>query len=460
MSYVLLGLSHRTASVDIREKLALNESRMRDALELVRQDEDLEEAVILSTCNRVEFYGVARHPARAQAAAWRVLERACGLTQGSQERFRRHLYRFEDAEAINHLFRVASSLDSMVVGEPQILGQLKDAFSDASDAGVVGQFLNRGMAKAFSAAKRVRTETRVAEAGVSVSYVAAQLAQKIFGSLSGKSVLLVGAGEMAELAARNLVAQGATHTTIANRSLDRAQALATKLGGAARPLEALPELLIKADIVITSTGATEPILHRRSLAGIMRARKYRQLFLIDIAVPRDVEPSAGDLDGVYLFTVDDLKEVVAENVAARQKEAQRAERILTEEVQRFMRWVDQTDIVPTVVAMREHVNALKDAELERALAKLSHLSGRDRKVVEQLAHALTNKFLHTPTVRLKRRSAEGTATRELVEVVNDLFELGDPESAARRSSSARPARADSADALPPGLRTAPWSNDA
>ncbi len=427
MSYVLLGLNHRTASVSIREQLALGDGRLAVALEKARRHDDIQEAVILSTCNRVEFYAAAKNTGQAAAAIWNILEDTCQLGRNAWTRFQPHLYQLEGQQAVHHLFRVASSLDSMVVGEPQILGQLKGAFEKATEAESVGKLLGRGMTRAFSAAKRVRTDTEIGKSGVSVSYVAAQLAQKIFGSLAGKAVLLVGAGEMAELAARNLAAQGATRTTIANRSLDRAQALAARLGGTARPLEALPELLISADIVITSTGASQPILHRRSLAGIMRARKYRPLFLIDIAVPRDVEPAAGDLDNVYLYDVDDLEQVVATNMASRQREAQMAESIIEEEVSSFMSWVDQTDIFPTIVAMRERCIAVKDAEVERALAKLAHLDERDRKVIAQMAHALTNKILHRPTTTLKRRAAEGTANREVVDLVHELFDLPDTD---------------------------------
>ncbi len=447
MNYLVLGLNHRTASVSIREQLALGEARLGEALASVVGNEDLREAVILSTCNRVEIYASARHPARALPAAWGILERVCDLGERSFDRFRPHLYELRDEAAVKHLFRVASSLDSMVVGEPQILGQLKTAYAAASEAGAVGQYLGRGMTRAFSAAKRVRTETKIAESGVSVSYVAAQLAQKIFGSLAGKSVLLVGAGEMAELAARHLSAQGATRTTIANRSLDRAQALAATLGGTARPLEALPELLIEADIVITSTGAREPILHRKSLAGIMRARKYRPLFLIDIAVPRDVEPSAGELDNVYLYDVDDLEQVVAANLATRQKEAQVAEAIVQEEVASFMRWVDQSNVTPTITAMRQKAVEIKDAELERTLGKLEHLSERDRQLIAQMAHSLTNKLLHSPTVMLKRKASEGIATRDVVELIHDLFELPEAsldEGAPADGAAARPAEREAA----------------
>lgn len=423
MRYAIVGLNHRSAAVSIREQLALNEDRLQEALTRAANSGEIPEAVILSTCNRVEFYTAAHQPAHAMGALWRIVEEVCDLGRGSWGKFRPYLYDFQNDEAIRHLFRVAASLDSMVLGEPQILGQLKDAYQTALEHSAVGRYLGRGMERAFSTAKRVRTMTRIGASGVSVSYVAVQLAEKIFGTLKDKSVLLVGAGDMAELAARHLITHGATRPVIANRSLPRAQTLAESLGGTARTLEALPELLIAADIVITSTGATRPILQRSTLAGIMRARKYKPLFLIDIAVPRDVEAAAGDLDNVYLYDIDDLEKIVASNLEERRREAEQAESIVMHEVERFRRWYEEADILPTVMALREHHHQIKDRELERALARLGHLSERDQLVVRKLAHALTNKMLHAPTVNLKAMASEGAATQEVVDVVHALHAL-------------------------------------
>ncbi len=427
MNYAIVGLNHRSAAVSIREQLAINETRLQEALTRAAHSQEIHEAVILSTCNRVEFYTASTNPARAMTALWNIIEEICDLESGSWQKFRPYLYDFQGDDAIKHLFRVASSLDSMVLGEPQILGQLKTAYQLALKHSAVGRYLGRGMERAFSTAKRVRTQTRLGASGVSVSYVAVQLAEKIFGSLKDKSVLLVGAGDMAELAARHLITHGATRPVIANRSLNRAQVLADALGGSARTLEALPELLISADIVITSTGATRPILQRNTLAGIMRARKYRNLFLIDIAVPRDIDTSAGDLDNVYLYDIDDLEQIVASNLEGRRREADQAENIVLHEVNRFKRWYEEADIVPTVVAMRNSVHDTRELELERALSKLGHLSERDLKVVRKLAHNLTNKFLHTPTTTLKRRASQGMATQEVVDVVHELFALPSEE---------------------------------
>jgi glutamyl-tRNA reductase len=423
MEYGVVGLSHRTAEVAIREKLALGGDRLTRALSRLKTSPDIPEAVVLSTCNRVEFYTVATAPAGAVQSIWSIVEEVCALDRGSYDRFRPHLYDLRGDDALRHLFRVAASLDSMVVGEPQILGQLKEAYRTAGEASTVGRYLGRGMERAFSAAKRVRTETEIGSSNVSVASVAAQLAGRIFGSLRGKQVLLVGAGEMAEQAARHIASHGALAPTIANRSIERAKKLADSLGGTARQLEALPELLLTADIVITSTGATEPILNRASLAGIMRARKYRSLFLIDIAVPRDVDPAAGELDNVYLYDVDDLEQVVASNLRVRGQEAELAESIVRDELANFSKWLQSADVAPTIVELRGTVIGLKDAELEKALAKLGHLDERDRKVVQALAHGLVNKVLHAPTMALKNRARSGQANRELLSHARELFGL-------------------------------------
>jgi glutamyl-tRNA reductase len=425
MQYAVLGLNHRSAAVSIREQLALNDARLREALSRAASSPQIPEAVILSTCNRVEFYTASPQPQEAVGALWSIVEEVCGLHKESLRAFRPHLYDLQGDEAVRHLFRVASSLDSLVLGEAQILGQLKDAYQKAAEHQTVGRYLGRGMERAFSTAKRVRTETRLGASGVSIAYVAVQLAEKIFGTLRDKAVLLIGAGDMAELAARHLLQHGATRPVIANRSLDRAQALAESLGGTARQLEALPELLLAADIVITSTGSDRPILRRDTLQGIMRARKYRPLFLIDIAVPRDIEAAAGDLDNVYLYDIDDLEQIVASNLEDRRREAAQAEQIVQDEVERFRRWNEEADIVPTVVALRKHVTEIKDAELEEVLGKLKHLSEKDQQLVRTLGHRLANKFLHSPTVNLKRRASERQVNQDHLDLLRALFDLPD-----------------------------------
>lgn len=423
MEYAVFGVNHRTAPLAIRERLALSGSRLEEALRRLRASGALEEVVILSTCNRVELYVATQDRQASWQAVAGVLEEVCELGGGARDEFERHMYKLWGLDALGHLFRVASSLDSMVLGEPQILGQLKTAYAASAEVGSVGPRLNRAMHRAFSAAKRVRTETQIGEGGVSVAYVAAQLAERIFGSLRGRAVLLVGAGEMAELAARHLKDAGTSQLVIANRSLERAQALADTLQGVAHPLEELPHLLEVADIVITSTGSPRALLRRRHLQTIMRARKHRPLFMIDIAVPRDIEPACGELDNVYLYDVDDLQQVVADNIAERRREADSAQSIVTEEVERFVQWLGEADVVPTVVALRERFHAVREQEVERALRRLQHLDERDRRAVEALAQALTNKLLHQPSMTLKRYAQEGGATPELLDTVHELFQI-------------------------------------
>ncbi|MEL6180648.1 MAG: glutamyl-tRNA reductase, partial [Myxococcota bacterium] len=421
MQYAVIGLNHKTAPVAVREQLALGSDRLQAALEACRRSEVLSETVVLSTCNRVELYTVSRRPGQVMSTVLNLLCEVCQIAPRDAERFKRHLYDHRDRDALRHLFRVASSLDSMVIGESQIMGQLKDAFAAAHESRTVGRYLGRAMTRAFGVGKRVRTETRVGEGGISVSYVAAQLAGKIFSDLRNRSVLLVGAGDMAEDAAKNLAANGASRIAVANRTIGKAEALAGRLGGVAHPLEAVTELLINSDIVIYSTSAERPILHRSTLAKIVRARQYRPLFIIDIAVPRDVEPAAGELDGIYLYDVDDLREVATANEAARRREAQVAEKLVAEEVDRFIGWLDEADVVPTIVALREQFTAVKNTELERFLGtKLNHLAERDQKAVQALAHSIINKLLHPPTVNLKRCARNDVMGREAVDALQML----------------------------------------
>jgi len=456
MEIAVLGVNHRTAPIAIRERLALGGGRLKLALDTLQGSGAITETVILSTCNRVEIYVAAPEAGAAEEAVLAMFEQVCGLGKGSRGEFGRHIYRLWGTDAIKHLFRVASSLDSMVLGEPQILGQLKTAYGEAVEHKTVGHMLNRAMHRAFNAAKRVRTETQVGEGGISVAYVAAQLAGKIFGTLEGKRVLLVGAGEMAELAAKHLAQGGTRSIEIANRSLARAQALADQLDGVAFPLEELYHLLERADIVITSTGSPRPILRRRSLQTVMRARKYRPLFLIDIAVPRDIEPSCTELDNVYLYDVDDLQQVVSDNMAGRQREADAAAAIVGFEVERFAHWLEEADVVPTIVALRQQFYSVKDDEVDKAMRRLSHLSERDQKLVRAMAHALTNKLLHMPTTHIKRFAQEGMASSATLELVHDMFGLTvEPQAPAREEGEAPPVKDPQTKSQPPGSLTAP-----
>jgi glutamyl-tRNA reductase len=395
---VLLGVNHRTAPVEVRERLALRELD-RPALDMFASLDGCEEVVFLSTCNRVEVIASCRDRDECCRQIMDAWLRAAGLEGPSVEGC---LYRFENSEAVRHIFRVASSLDSMIVGEPQILGQLKDAYREAAEKKSSGQILNRLFHKAFSVAKRIRTETRIASQAVSISYAAVELARKIFGDLSGKRALLVGAGEMAELAAQHLKTHGVKDLMVANRTLERAVQLAGELGGKALSLEELDSALIEADIVISSTGAPGIVIPADLVRSIMRPRRHRLLFFIDIAVPRDIDPAVNDIENVYLYDIDELKEVVEENKAERQKEAKKAERMVEEEVIKFARWLDSLDIVPIIQRLQEKAEEVRQRELKKTLKKLPNLSDKERAAIERLSKSLAGKLLHDPIIYLKK----------------------------------------------------------
>ena len=407
---VVLGLSFRTAPVEVRERLAVALPSTGDAGRRAHERFG-GELVLLSTCNRVEAYAVGPRP--EALAAWFAELASTPLGD--------HVYAHRGGAAVRHLFRVAASLDSMVVGEPQILGQLKAAFEAARTAGTVGALLDRAFSRAFAVGKRVRRETGIAQGAVSVSSVAADLARRIFGDLQGRSVLLVGAGKMGEAAARKLRRAGA-RLVVVNRSPERAEALARACGGVARSFEALASELVRADVVVTSTSSPRFVLTADTMPDVMRARRHRPLFLVDIAVPRDVDPRVGEVDGVFLYDVDDLQEVAEENRQARLVHVKDAERIVAEEVAAFERWRRSLVLTPTVVALRRRFSRVVRAELERTLGRLDGLSERDRRALEKMADAIVNKLLHEPTRRL-REGAEGGDGALLLEAARELFDL-------------------------------------
>lgn len=361
----------------------------------------LEESVYLSTCNRVEILATA---ADTDPAVDQVKAFLAGLHGLAPSDFQDSLYIFRAEEAIRHLFRVASSLDSMVLGEPQILGQIKSAFRAAVDHKSTGAILNKLLHKSFSVAKRVRTETGIASHAVSISYAAAELARKIFGDLDGKRVLLIGAGEMAELAAEHLLSHGASDIVVANRTLSRALALSQAWGGRAASLDEIPTLLIEADIVISSTGSPDLVVSAEAVRSVLKARKHRPLFFVDIAVPRDVDPDVNRLSNVYLYDIDDLQGVVDENRAARAEEAVRAERIVEEETLKFLKWMEMLDTVPTIVAMNQKAEDIRRAELERTLAKIGPLDPAQVEALEVMTQSLAHKILHDPIMFIKHVS--------------------------------------------------------
>lgn len=419
MALFVSGLSHRTAPVEVREQLALEEDKLRELLRDLAATGVLAEIVVLSTCNRVEVYGVAEAPGEARTLAFRRLCQIRGMDLAHVEPL---LYTHVDGDAVRHVFRVAASLDSLVVGEPQILGQVKDAFALARSAETVGPLLHLLFSQAFAVAKRVRTETAIGHHAVSVSFAAVELARKIFDTLEGRAVLLLGAGEMAELAARHLVEQGAYPLYLVNRTWARAQELARALSGTALPFEQLPTALAAVDIAITSTGSPEPVVRRELVARVMQGRA-RPLFFIDIAVPRDVEPSVGELADVYCYDIDDLKLVVDANLRERAREAQRAEALVEREVGKFLTRLGDLEVVPTIVSLRQRLEEIRAGEVRKALAHLPDASPETRQVIEALSQAITNKILHIPISKLRESSRAGRG-RSWTEVVQELFGLG------------------------------------
>src|SRR5262245_9228589 len=376
------GLSHLTAPVSVRGQLALEEEKVREILGDLAARGLCQEVMILSTCNRVEVYGVAEAPGEARQAAFSRLGAQRGVALRDVEPL---LYIKSEDEAVRHVFRVAAALDSMLIGEPQILGQVKDAFALAQSSGTAGPFLHSLMSHAFGVAKKVRTETAVGRHAVSVSFAAVELARKIFSGLEGKAVLLLGAGEMAELAARHLLAEGALPLYVVNRTFSRAQELARGLGGTAMPFDELYQVMASVDIVIASTAAPEPVIRAAEVQRALHARRARPLFFVDIAVPRNVEPGVNRLDNAFCYDIDDLRSVVESNVRERQREAQRAEALVAREVERFAARLRDLEVVPTIVSLRDKIEAIRRAEVAKALGRLPRADDDTRQIVEALS---------------------------------------------------------------------------
>lgn len=411
---VVVGLSHHTAPLALRERLAAPRDRLPELLRALT-GAVFDEAVMVSTCNRVELYGVSSDPSRATAAAH------AHLRERSGEDLDGVVYVHRGADAVRHAFRVASSLDSMVVGEPQILGQFKEAYETAADTGTVGTLLGRCFTRAFAVAKRVRSETGIAEGTVSVSSIATSLAKKIFGELEGRRVLLLGAGEMGEAAGRSLAGSGA-RLVVVNRSPEKALALARDLGGSAIGYEQLAAELVSVDVVICSTSSPSYVLTHDLMKGVVKARRHRPLFAIDIAVPRDVDPRVGNLENVFLYDVDDLQKVAQENIDARRKSADAAERIVEIEVSEFEFWRRSLELTPTIVALRKRIEETLRTELERTLPRLGPVDDKQRQVLERMTSAMANKLLHGPLTQLKGTSGEPEGAA-LIAAVRSLFEL-------------------------------------
>ncbi|MEA3464527.1 MAG: glutamyl-tRNA reductase [Thermodesulfobacteriota bacterium] len=419
MDIIVVGLSHKTAPVAVREKVAFAPENMQQPLEQLQALPAVNEAIIISTCNRVELYAVSND---GDAALAQLKHFLVEYHQLSSNKLAKHLYVMQGDAAIRHLFRVTSSLDSMVIGEPQILGQIKTAYGFATEHKTAGLILNRFLHKAFSVAKRVRTETNIAGNAVSVSFAAVELARKIFGRIEGKTVLLIGAGEMCELAAKHFINNGVTRVLVTNRTFVRAEKLAAEFSGQPILFENFQEHLHQADIVLSSTGATNFIITPDKVNGALRRRKNRPLFFIDIAVPRDIDPRVNDINNVYLYDVDDLQGVVNANMKERHKEAEQAEEIVEHEIGQFQSWMAGLDVVPTIVALRQQIDELRQAELEKTFSSLKHLSDGDRKTIVAMSSALTNKILHPPTKVLKQAQQESNA-QQYVDALQVLFDL-------------------------------------
>lgn len=419
MELLVVGLNHKTAPIEIRESLAFKEDELEEAFQKVHSLPSLKENMILSTCNRVEIYAVARELEVALHILKEFLSQYHGIPLKD---FEKSLYAPTGEEAVRHLFRVASSLDSMVIGEPQILGQLKEAYHLAQQAKTSGLILHRLLHRAFHVAKRVRTETRVGNSAVSISFVAVELAKKIFGTLEKKSVLLIGAGEMSELAAKHLVSGGVEKILIANRTYERALSLAQEFKGEAIPFEEISQGLKGADIVISATDSPHYLIRHEQVSKVMKDRKQRPIFFIDIADPRNVEPKVDEIGNVYLYNIDDLKKVADDNIQDRKKEAEKAEAIVQEEVVKFVNWYRSLEVTPTIVALKRKFEEIRKRELEKAFSLHPNLSNKERESLEAMTSAIINKILHHPLTLLKREE-EDWMTDLYIDALRTLFQI-------------------------------------
>jgi glutamyl-tRNA reductase len=465
MNIIIVGLSHKTAPVEVRETLAVPDSRLGEALHRLHAYPGIKEGVLLSTCNRVEVYAVVED---VDAGFARVQEFLADTHLSlSSEQLTPHLYWHTDDRAIRHLFRVAASLDSMIVGESQILGQVKDAFEAALTHQASGVILNKLVKKAISVAKRVRTETRIAETAVSVSYAAVELARKIFSDLSEQTVLLVGAGEMAKLAAKHLIGNGVKRVLVTTRNPQGARELANRFNGIPIPFDEFRREMAETDIVLCSTGASQYLIRTEDVQEAVRRRMNRPIFLIDISVPRNIDPAVRDIDNAFLFDIDDLEMRVEQNREERRREAEKAGRLVEEEVGVMLHWLKSLAVTPTIVALRERAETIKQAEVEKAMGRLGHLSHQDRVAIEGLASSIVNKLLHGSLVTLKEE-ADSAGSSMFVEAARRFFNLeaarppaagkaGEEQQAGEAQDSASPAWA--AERSPAGRKSEPAETD-
>jgi glutamyl-tRNA reductase len=426
----MMGLNFKTAPVEIREVLAVPTGELPTAVNRLG-GLAVAEGVLLSTCNRTEVYVVGDDVEDLYEVMVRYLADLGSIADPSG--LIPHLYRYHGTAAIEHLFRVSCGLDSMVIGETQILGQVRDAYRDSTTAGTVGKVLHQLFEQAIAVGKRAQTETRIGQNAVSVSYAAVELAKKVFRSLDGRRCMAIGAGDTAKLTVKHLQASGVQDIVIANRTLERAEKLAVEIGGTAIPMEEAPKRLQHVDVVISSTGAPGYVLTRAQVAEAVRQRRGRPIFLFDIAVPRDIDPEIGQLEGAFVYDIDDLQAVVNANLQERAAEAKLAERIVAEEIDRFKGWMASQEVVPTIRLLRDKVETIRQQELVRALNRLPDLTDRERAVIEAMTVTLVNKILNAPTQHLKGMAGEGSAEDAIATVVR-LFDLtvAEPEPAIKQ----------------------------
>jgi len=417
VTLLTLGINHKTAPVEIREKVAFAAENLGRALKELLSQDAVNEAAILSTCNRTELYCSLNRADHEILINW-----ISHFHHLQNEDLAPYIYSYTDNEAVQHILRVASGLDSLVMGEPQILGQIKDAYTQATDAGAIGQQLNRLFQHTFSVAKEVRTNTAIGSNPVSVAFAAVSLAKQIFTNLSEHTALLIGAGETIELVARHLKEQGIKKIIVANRTVERAQLLASQFEGEAIPLAEMPDRLVEADIVISSTASQLPILGKGAVESALKQRKHKPIFMVDIAVPRDIEPEVNKLRDIYLYTVDDLHEVIEENRKSRQAAAEEAEEIIENQVEHFMGWLRSLDSVDSIRSFRSQSELTRDACVKQAERQLA--AGKDpQEVMNELARTLTNKLIHEPTVQMNQAAFEGR--KNILEAAQELFNLKD-----------------------------------
>jgi glutamyl-tRNA reductase len=421
MRFSITGVNHKSAPVEVRERLAFDENSLPEALLELKRRPGFCEGMILSTCNRVE---IALTCLDEPAAGVEVDQFLADTRNVERQWVTPYLYRYEDSAAILHLFRVAASLDSMVVGEPQILGQLKTAYALAKQHGAVTGFLDNLLTRAFSVAKRVRSETDIGANAVSVSYAAVELARDIFGTLKDKKVMIVGAGKMSELAARHLRRSGATHVFVTNRTRERAEEMARLFDGKIVDYTQFISFLPEVDIVIASSGAPHYIIVRDDMKKVIEARKNRPMFLIDIAVPRNIEPSVNTLDNVFLYDIDDLQKVVATNLEGRQHSAEEAEAIIREEVERMMARLKEREVVPTIVSLQEQLEHMRASELARMRGKFGHLTPEQEQALDALTRSIVNKVAHGPISELRRQASQPDG-HFFISTIRKVFRLGD-----------------------------------